>query len=248
MADAAQRKLHFSIVMPAYNEEAVVEKTLTTLADHLDRDGFSYEIIVIDDASRDSTGAVVARVASARPQIACIRNEGPNGYGYAIRRGLDVYQGDAVVIVTADGSDAPKDVAAFFRKIEEGFDCAFGSRFVEGAKVVGYPPLKLFMNRAANAFIALVIGARYDDFTNGFKCYRRGVIDAMQPLVAGQFNITIELCVKAILGGFRFSVTPTDWSEREAGQSSFNVFKLMRPYAATLIYCVTADYLKKVRR
>jgi dolichol-phosphate mannosyltransferase len=242
------RPLLFSVVVPAYNEEAVVEATLSRLSEHLDREGFDYEILVVDDASTDATAKVVQAIASQRPRIRYLHNPGPNGYGFAIRKGLDQYRGDAVVIVTADGSDAPKDVAAYFRKIEEGYDCAFGSRFVPGATVSGYPVAKLWMNRLTNRSMARLLGEPYTDFTNGFKCYRRHVIDAMQPLVAGQFNITVELAVKAILGGFRYAVVPTDWTQRDAGASSFKVLRLMKPYGTTFLYCLTEDYLKRVRR
>ncbi|MCA8889222.1 MAG: glycosyltransferase family 2 protein, partial [Parvularculaceae bacterium] len=186
LTPAAPCELKFSIIVPAYNEEAVIEKTLVDLCDYLAAEKFHFEVIVVDDASADKTGEIVAQLAQTRPQVIGARNDGPNGYGYAIRRGLDVYTGDAMVIVTADGADAPKDVAAYFRKIEEGYDCAFGSRFMPGATVSGYPRFKLFMNRIANGLISLIVGRKYNDFTNGFKCYRRHVVDAMQPLVTGQ--------------------------------------------------------------
>lgn len=237
-----------SIVMPAYNEEAVVESTLRGLTTHLDEQRIDYEILVVDDASADATSEVVARFGQDHPRVRGIYNPGPNGFGFAIRRGLDEYAGDAVVIVTADGSDSPKDVVAYFRKIEEGYDCAFGSRFASGAQVTDYPPFKLLMNRAVNHSMRVVLGQPYSDFTNGFKCYRRHVIDDLQPLVAGQFNITIELSVKTILRGYRFAMVPTDWTQRDAGQSTFKLFKLMRPYGTTLLYCLAEDYLRSVRR
>lgn len=248
LTPAAPGELKFSVIVPAYNEEAVIEKTLVDLCDYLSAEGFRYEVLVVDDASADRTSEIVAQVARTRPEVIGVRNDGANGYGYAIRRGLEVYSGDAMVIVTADGADAPKDVAAYFRKIEEGYDCAFGSRFMPGATVSGYPRFKLFMNRIANWLISVFVGKKYNDFTNGFKCYRRHVIDSMQPLVTGQFNITIELAVKATLGGWRYAVAPNDWTERDAGASSFKIFKLIKPYAATFIYCLTQDYLKKVKR
>jgi dolichol-phosphate mannosyltransferase len=240
--------LLFSIIMPAYNEAAVVEKTLASLTAHLDAEGFDYEILVIDDASVDETPHVIDRFAARHPRVRRITNPGPNGYGFAIRKGLDEYKGDAMVIVTADGADAPKDIAAYFRKIEEGYDCAFGSRFMEGATVTGYPRAKLVVNRFANFAISRVLGVPYNDLTNGFKCYRRHVIDAMQPLVAGQFNITIELGAKALLGGYNYAVVPNDWAQRDAGVSSFKLLKLMKPYGTTFLYCLAQDYLKNVRR
>ena len=238
----------FSIVMPAYNEQDVIESTLQELTTHLDEQDFNYEIIVINDGSTDKTESILKTITTSHKCVRYINNPGPNGYGNAIRKGLDDYKGDAVVIVTSDGSDSPKDAAAYFRKIQEGYDCAFGSRFMPNTTVTGYPRFKLFINRIANRFVSLILRSHYNDFTNGFKCYRRPVIEAMQPLVAGQFNITIELSVNAVLAGWKFAVIPNDWTQRDAGDSSFKLGKLLKPYTVTLIYCLSRHYLGKTRR
>lgn len=238
----------FSIVMPAYNEQDVIEDTLQALTAHLDGCGLDYEIVVVNDGSSDNTEAVIEAFEQRHQSVRHVNNTGPGGYGFAIRKGLEVYKGDAMVIVTSDGSDSPKDVEAYFRKILEGYDCAFGSRFLPGTQVSGYPRFKLFVNRLANRLVARLLKSDYNDFTNGFKCYRRTVIEGMQPLVAGQFNITIELSVSAVLGGWRFAVVPNDWTQRDAGASSFRLGRLLKPYAMTLLYCLSRDYLRKLRR
>ena len=235
----------FSVVMPAYNEEAVVERTIRELSAELDALGVEYEIICVNDNSTDGTLLVLERLAGEFPRLHPISNPGPNGYGYAIRRGLEHYRGDAVVIVTADGSDAPADVVAYVTALQEGFECAFGSRFAKGAKVTRYPPFKLVVNRLANTLVRFILRSRYDDYTNGFKGYRRQVIDAMQPIVSGQFNITVELAVKAVLGGYRYKVVPTHWTQRDAGASSFRLFKLIGPYFASLSYCLALNALRR---
>jgi dolichol-phosphate mannosyltransferase len=238
----------YSIVMPAYNEEAVIDATLRDLTSHLDGTGFAYEIVVVDDGSRDRTHDILVALAAGHPAIRPVQNPGPGGYGFAIRKGLQHYRGDAVVVVTADGADAPKDVAAYFAKMAEGYDCVFGSRFGKDSTVTGYPPVKRAVNRVANWLLSWIVGHRYRDFTNGFKCYRRHVIDDMQPLVSGQFNITIEMSLKAVLAGWTYAVVPNDWSERDAGKSSFRLLRLVKPYATTMLYCLSRAYLLKVRR
>jgi len=238
----------FSIVMPAYNEEGVIEQTLLELTSYLDGCDFQYEIVVVNDGSSDQTEIILKKVESTHNVVRHINNEGKHGYGYAIRRGLEEYRGGAVVIVTSDGSDAPKDIAAYFTKIQEGYDCAFGSRFLPGTKVTNYPKFKLLVNRIANHFLSMVLRSDYKDFTNGFKCYRRQVIDEMQPMVAGQFNITIELAVSATLGGWSYAVVPTDWTQRDAGDSSFYMNQLLKPYALTLAYCLIKNYLISTKR
>ncbi|WP_412971982.1 glycosyltransferase family 2 protein [Glaciecola sp. MF2-115] len=238
----------FSIVMPAYNEESVIEQTLIDLTTHLDSCGFNYEIVVVNDGSSDNTEQVLEKIEANLKTVRHVNNEGSHGYGYAIRKGLEEYKGDAVVIVTSDGSDAPKDIAAYFNKIKEGYDCAFGSRFIADATVTDYPKFKLIINRITNRLLSWVLRSKYTDFTNGFKCYRRHVIDDMQPLVAGQFNITIELAVSATLRGWTYAVVPTDWTQRDAGDSSFYIKQLLKPYFLTLIYCLTRNYLRNTRR
>ena len=229
----------FSIVMPAYNEEDVIEATLTDLCDHLDTTGFAYEVVVTNDGSKDRTGEILERIEAERLHVRPILNPGPGGYGYAIRKELEHYHGGAVVVVTADGADSPKDIVAYFSKINEVYDCAFGARFGKDSTVTGYPPIKRLINRMANQLLAWIVGVPYKDFTNGFKCYRRHVVEDMQPIITGQFNITIEMSLKATLAGWSYAVVPNDWRQRDAGESSFNVLKLMKPYAATMIYCLT---------
>ena len=234
--------------MPAYNEQAVIETTLQELTAHLDSASFNYEIVVVNDNSQDDTEGVLQRSLARFPRLRYLNNAGPNGYGYAIRKGLESYRGDAMVIVTSDGSDSPEDVAAYFRKIEEGYDCAFGARFVPGTTVKDYPPIKRLVNRLANRGLSQLLATDYTDFTNGFKCYRRHVVDAMQPLASGQFNITVEMAVKAVLGGYRYAVVPTNWSQRAAGASTFKIMKMLKPYGASLAYALSAVYLRKSKR
>lgn len=234
-----------SVVMPAYNEEAVIAATVRALAAELDRQGFAYEILVVNDKSRDATAEVLRSLEAEFPHLRHVDNPGPHGYGCAVRHGLAHFRGDAVVVAMADGSDAPSDVVAYFRKIEEGYDCAFGMRFGPGTSVQGYPRFKRLLNRAGNRLIAWLVGSDYTDFTNGFKCFRREVIERMQPLVGAQFNLTIEMSIKAVLGGARFAVVPNSWIERDGGVSKFRLVQAGRLYLATIAYCLLQHRLSR---
>ena len=132
----------------------------------------------------------------------------------AIRAGLDVYQGDAVAIFMADASDDPRDLVRYHRLLEEGWDCAFGSRFMPGGRIYDYPRLKYLFNRLANTFIRILFRHRYNDTTNAFKAYRREVIDTVQPLLSKHFNLTVELPLKAIIRGHSYAVVPNCWTNR----------------------------------
>ena len=234
-----------SVVIPAHNEEGSVAATLIAIAEKLTAESIPFEIVVVDDHSSDGTAAEVARVAQTWPAVRSVPNLRRNGFGNAIHTGLDAFRGEAVCIVMADASDEPKDIVAYWRAIEQGYDCAFGSRFVRGATVVEYPPLKLFLNRAANAFVALLMGMRYNDVTNAFKCYRREVIDGVKPILSHHFNITVELPLKAIVRGYSWTVVPTSWYNRKEGVSKFKIKEMGSRYLFIVVYALIEKWLSR---
>jgi dolichol-phosphate mannosyltransferase len=232
-----------SVLIPAYNEADVIEETVTSIAQTLSATGQDYEILVINDGSTDTTEALLCRLEEKKSKLRHLNNTGNHGYGYAVRFGLDSYRGDAVVVVMADGSDSPADVAAYFDRIREGYDCAFGSRFIAGAQIENYPRFKRVLNRLGNRLIGLFLRSSYSDFTNGFKCFRRNVIEDMHPLVSGQFNLTIEMSIKAVSGGANIAVIPTSWYDRNAGHSKFIVMGQVWLYLMTIVYCLLQAWL-----
>jgi dolichol-phosphate mannosyltransferase len=234
-----------SVVIPAHNEAAVVGSTLDGLIRHLAAEDMDYEILVVDDGSSDGTAAVVARVAEADPGVRCVGNDGLRGFGHAVRTGLELYTGDAVVIVMADGSDHPRDVVRYQRVLEAGYDCAFGSRFMPGAVVSGYPPLKRIANRLVNTAIRALFRHGYNDTTNAFKAYRREVIDQMQPLLSRHFNLTVEMPLKAVTRGFSYAVVPTSWTNRAAGESKLDLKEMGSRYLFIVLYVFLEHHLSR---
>src|SRR5947209_11654207 len=127
--------MKFSVVIPAHNEEGSIEPTARGIVEVFEREEIDYEILVVDDASTDRTATVVARISENNPRVRCVRSPYRNGFGFAVRAGLNEYGGDAVAIVMADGSDDPEDLLSYYRLLLAGFDCAFGSRFIQGSRV-----------------------------------------------------------------------------------------------------------------
>ena len=102
------------------------------------------------------------------------------------------------------------------------------------------------LNRLGNRFIALLFRQRYYDFTNPFKCYRREVVDAMHPLVSGQFNLSIEMSLKAVAQGVRYAVVPNSWRDRDAGSSKFKILYHSYMYLLTIFYCMVVTKVAPV--
>lgn len=234
--------MKLSVVIPAHNESGNIGPTLDYLRRRLSREGIPYEIIVVDDGSTDGTRSEVEQRAAVDRDVLLVRNHGMPGFGRAIRCGLEIFSGDAVVIVMADGSDDPEDVVQYYNILREKADCAFGSRWIKGSTVEGYPLIKRMINRLANTFIRLLFCLSYNDVTNAFKGYRREVIEGCRPFLSPHFNLTVEIPLKAIVRGYSYGVVPIRWTHRKLGKSSLRIGKMGSRY----LYIVLIVWLEKL--
>lgn len=237
--------MKLSIVIPARNEEGCIAETLQLVSRTLEREAIPYEIVVVDDGSTDSTSAQVERCAHANPNIKLVINHERNGFGMAIRAGLPYCTGEAIAVMMGDASDSPEDLVAYYGKLQEGYECVFGSRFIPGGRVVDYPAHKLVVNRMANWFVKVIFGLRYNDITNAFKCYRREVVDAMQPLISPHFNLTVEMPLKAIIRGYSFAVIPIQWTNRKTGISKLKLKEMGSRYLFIVLYLWLEKHLAR---
>jgi dolichol-phosphate mannosyltransferase len=234
-----------SVIIPARDEAELIEGTVRTLVAQLDPERIDFEILLVDDGSSDGTADVVKRIAERDARVRCVRNDGRHGFGYAVRRGLELFTGDAVAIVMADGSDDARDVVLYHRVLEAGYDCAFGSRFMPGAVVRDYPRFKLVINRLVNAGLRLAFRHGYNDTTNAFKAYRRDVVEQLQPLLSAHFNLTIEMPLKAVTRGFSYAIVPTSWTNRAAGDSKLQLQEMGSRYLFIALYVFLEHHLTR---
>lgn len=228
--------MKLSLVIPAHNEEGNLRKTIPPLCHLLAAENIPAEVLVINDHSTDRTEQVLEELQQEFPVVRWVPNLKPGGFGYAVRTGLEQFTGDAVCVVMADASDDPPDVVQYYRKLEEGYECVFGSRFTRHSRVENYPIHKLFLNRLANRFIKLLFGLGFNDVTNAFKCYRREVIDGLQPILASHFNLTVELPLKAIVRGYSYAVVPINWYGRVTGFSKLKIKEMSGRYLFIVLY------------
>lgn len=234
--EGCRGEMKLSVVIPARDEEGPIQETLRAAGDMLRRAGIASELLVVDDGSTDATAARVEAVAAVYPEVRLVMNRGRRGFGMAVRAGIAEASGDAIAIMMADGSDDPADLEIYYRKLAEGYDCVFGSRFIRGGRVIDYPPHKLILNRLANWLIEALFGFRFNDTTNAFKCYRRAVIEGMQPLISPHFNLTVEMPLKAIVRGYSYAVVPIGWTNRREGISKLKIREMGSRYLFIILY------------
>lgn len=235
----------YSVVIPARDEEESLPGTIEEIHRTFAAEHIPHEIVVVDDGSRDGTWAVLQQLRARVPTLVPIQNPGPNGFGRAIICGLDHVQGDAVVIMMADASDSPADAVKYWRLLNEGYECVFGSRFTKGGKVIDYPRLKLFVNRLANLFIKILFAIPLNDTTNAFKAYRRVAIDGCRPFLAAHFNLTIEIPLKAIVRGYTWTVMPIRWENRKYGTAKLKIKEMGSRYFFICMYVWLEKYLSR---
>lgn len=234
--------MKLSIVIPAYNEEGSVAETVTTLYSALQNAAIQHEIVVINDNSKDNTESILKELKQTISTLVYYTNKGPNGFGYAIRYGLDRFTGDCVAIMMADLSDDPQDLIMYYNKMQEGYDCVFGSRWIKGGKVIDYPANKKWINRLANWIIMVSFRINYNGCTNAFKLYKKGTIEGLNPLLAPHFNLTIELPLKSIVRGYSYAVVPNSWTNRKTGESKLKIKEMGSRYFFIMLYCLIEKY------
>lgn len=237
--------MKLSVVIPAYNESESITETVSILYEKLNFEKIDHEIFVVNDNSKDNTLEVLTHLQKSIPSLVVYTNMGPNGFGYAVRSGLERYSGDCIAIMMADLSDSADDLVTFYRKLLEGYDCVFGSRFIKDGKVHDYPPFKLFMNRLFNTAVRISFRIKYNDLTNAFKLYKRETIDGIKPFLSPHYNLTLEMPLKAIVRGYSFAVLPNSWTKRKHGESKLKLKEMGSRYFFIFLYCLIEKYFSR---
>jgi dolichol-phosphate mannosyltransferase len=234
-----------SVVIPARDEEACIASTIEHVYVELRLQGVPHEIVVVDDGSSDATWKVLQSLRDRVPTLKPVQNPAPHGFGRAVACGLDQMAGDCVVLMMADESDDCRDVVRYWKKLNEGYDCVFGSRFMRGGGVIDYPKIKLLLNRMANYFLRVLFRISLNDTTNAFKAYRKDVIDGCRPLIAPHFNITVEMPLKAIVRGYSWAVIPITWRNRRTGATKLKLKEMGSRYLFICLYVWLEKYFSR---
>ena len=235
----------YSIVIPAYNEEESLPHTVRDIHAVMTREQVPHEIVVVDDGSQDRTWAVLQELKASVPTLAPVKNKGTHGFGRAVTCGLKHMKGDACTIMMADASDSPDDAVRYWRTLNEGWECVFGSRFIKGGKVFDYPRIKFYLNRLANFLVRVGFNISLNDTTNAFKAYRRPVIEGCRPFLAPHFNLTVEIPLKAIVRGYTWTVIPISWRNRKYGTAKLKISEMGSRYIFICAYVWLEKYFSR---
>lgn len=229
--------MKLSVVVPAHNEEENIPPLVSSFVDFLSRQGWDYEIVIVDDHSSDSTGRLVDEYAVRDKRIVAVhRRSGKGGMGFALREGTAKATGDIIIWAMADRSDSLNTFKLMVEKIGQGCDMVFASRYMPGGSGGDTPFFRVLVAVVFSLATKLIFpGVKVHDISNAFRCFRKKVFDSLV-LESGDFAISPELAIKAYRAGFRLCEVPTTHSYRKAGKSSFKFAKMGFRYASVYKY------------
>lgn len=206
--------MKLSIVVPAYNETRRIVPTLEAILAYVEAHHPDFELLVVDDGSRDGTAAMVSERFAANPRLRVLGYATNRGKGYAVRFGLSHAKGDLVIFSDADLSTPIDQMEPMLAEIDRGADVVIGSRAHGGAEILERQPFfreaggKLF-----NVFVRLLVLPDLYDTQCGFKLFRRAVILPVLPaLRIDGFAFDVELLALARAAGARIAEVPVVWT------------------------------------
>jgi len=234
-----------SVVVPVYQEAENIELFLRGLEGQVRE---PYEVLVVYDFPQDNTLAAVAAMRPACPGVRLVHNTLGKGVLNALKAGFRASSGDVVVVMMADRSDEPKEVAAMARLVRAGADVVAGSRYCRGGRQRGGPLLKRVLSRLAGVSLHALAGLPVRDATNNFRAYSRRVIEEIPIEGQAGFALALELTLKAHWRGWRVAEVPTTWHDRTAGRSRFRLFAWLPHYLHWYLMALRRAWLVQGKR
>jgi len=240
----------YSIVIPAYNESARIPGTLQTILSYVRAKGWTTEIIVVNDGSRDTTAAVVREIARSAPEIRLVENPGNHGKGYSVRNGMLQALGEVVMFTDSDLSAPIEEAELLFAAIALGADIALGSRWLEKGRQTHRQPLyRQFFGRCFNAVTRAVMGLRFADTQCGFKAFTREAAQTVFQLQTIEgWGFDPEILFIALKRGYKVVEVPVSWAHDERTRMSYlkDGVKMLEDIAIIRGNALRGRYGKKV--
>lgn len=207
--------MHLSVVIPAYNEEKRLPRTLGNIDKYLRTRDYDYEILIVDDGSRDRTVEVAKSLASQIKNLKVTGYEVNQGKGYAVRFGMLEAEGDYRLFTDADNSTSIDHIEKMWPEFERGYDIVIGSRDIKGAVLDPPQPWirNIILGEGFKLFRKIVVGLwRVEDTQCGFKCFtKRAAEDVFKKAIISRFAFDPEILIIGGKLGFKIKEVPIYW-------------------------------------
>ena len=201
--------MFLSVIIPAYNEEKRIAKTLLSVGEYLKRQPFNYEILVVSDGSTDKTVEVVNRLKEQIAGLKIIDNKENHGKGWAVQQGILNAVGDIRLFMDADNSTNIDQVAKFLPYFQQGYDVLIAKRIV----MVKQPWTREFLGWVFRLIVRILVPLGVSDSQAGFKAFSRKSVEVIftkQTVFRWAFDVEILAIAKKMK--FKIKEVPVIWA------------------------------------
>mgnify|MGYP001337756718 CR=1 FL=1 len=209
------KDLDISVVIPAYNEEKRIEKTIRAICQYLKNKGYHFEIIVVDDGSTDSTSRLILMLSKQIENIRLISHRKNMGKGAAVRSGVLASRGGMVLFTDADLSTPIAELEKMENQLHDGYDIVIGSRKQKGALIpVPQPWHRRVSGVVFHFLVRIILGLPFSDTQCGFKLFKTDVARSLfLDMNNSGFTFDIEILHKALTSGYRIKEIGVVWMD-----------------------------------
>ncbi len=207
-------KLMFlSVIIPAYNEEKRIEKTLLSVHEYLSQQSYEYEIIVVSDGSRDKTVEIVEGLKSNVQNLRLLNNKENHGKGWVVRQSMLEAKGDFRLFMDADNSTTVDQFGDFLPYFSQGYDIVIGSRRIAGADItVKQPWFRDLLGGIFRLIVHTLVPLGVEDSQAGFKAFSKTVAEKLFPKqTIFRWAFDVEILAIARKAGFKIKEAPIKW-------------------------------------
>ncbi len=206
--------MNLSVIIPAYNEEKRIRKTILSISSYLSQKfGDEYEIIVINDQSRDKTREIVGGLIKENKRIKIYTNEKNYGKGYSVKKGMLIAEGEYLLLSDADLSTPIEELDKLISWLDKGCDVAIGSRSLRESQVIVHQPFyREMMGKIFNRLVKILCLPDFIDTQCGFKLFKKEAAKKMFSLSKiNRFAFDVEILYLAKKNNYRIKEVPIRW-------------------------------------
>lgn len=212
--------MNLSVIIPAYNEEARLPKTVSALSTYLQKQNYSSEIIIVNDGSKDGTAKIANELAGQISNLKLIDNKINKGKGGAVHDGILLATGECRLFMDADGSTPPESIEKLLPYFNQGYEVVISSRRIEGAKInTEQPWYRLTLGWAFRQIVSIIVPLGVKDSQNGFKMFSaKAVEDLFSKQTIFRWAFDVEILALARKFGYKIKEVPIEWTDSEGSK------------------------------
>jgi len=213
MFSVFDKKMEISIVVPAYNEEKRIKPTLKKIYDYFEKSRLQFEIIIVDDGSKDDTEKVVREFTQTHSEVKLIKHEKNQGKGAAVKTGVLASKGNLVLFSDADLSTPIEEFEKLKQAIDKGYDIAIGSRGLPDSKIlISQPWYRRYIGKFFPLLVRLIVTGKFRDTQCGFKLFKKEMAEQLfSSLKTKGFAFDVEILYKSLKNKYRVKEIPVKW-------------------------------------